>query len=48
MASYDAEIRVHTDIENKNFIAGAEKIQHSLQQIEKGVDTAGGRRSLEQ
>ena len=40
MASYDAEIRVHTDIENKNFIAGAEKIQHSLQEIEKGVDTA--------
>ncbi|WP_321028183.1 hypothetical protein [Eisenbergiella tayi] len=40
MASYDAEIRVQTSIDNKNFIAGADKVQHTLKDIEKEVDVA--------
>lgn len=40
MASYDAKIRVQTSIDNKNFIAGADKVQHSLKDIEKGVEVA--------
>lgn len=40
MASYDAEIRVRTSLDNSNFDKGAEGIQHSLEEIEKGVDTA--------
>lgn len=40
MASYDAEIRVKTSLDNKNFDTGAEKIKHSLEDIEKRVDAA--------
>ena len=40
MASYDAEIRVQTSIDNKNFITGADKVQHTLKDIEKEVDVA--------
>lgn len=40
MASYDAEIRVQTSIDNKNFNAGAERIQHTLKDIEKEVNVA--------
>lgn len=40
MASYDAEIRVQTSIDNKNFISGADKVQHTLKDIEKEVDVA--------
>lgn len=40
MASYDVEIRVQTSIDNKNFIAGADKVQHTLKDIEKEVDVA--------
>ena len=40
MANYDAEIRVNTRIDNTNFERGGKKIIHTLDQIEKGVDTA--------
>ncbi len=40
MASYDAEIRVRTSIDNSKFDNGAKDIQHSLDEIEKRIDTA--------
>lgn len=40
MSNYDAEIRVNTAINNKKFINDAEKIEHSLSDIEKGIETA--------
>lgn len=40
MASYDAEIRVRTSIDNSKFDKGAKGIQHSLREIEKQIDAA--------
>jgi len=40
MANYDAQIRVNTKIDNTKFISGAEKVEHSLEEIEKRAGNA--------
>lgn len=40
MANYDAQIRVNTKIDNAKFISGAEKVEHSLEEIEERAKNA--------